>query len=422
MKLNLKSTKEKGITLIALVVTIVVLLILAGVSLNAIFSESGIIKRAKDAQNKMNEAIKKDVSSLDTLNGLINEKTGPLSKLESYDSVSKNEDGTVKENAKYKDSENNIAVIPEGYKVSEDEDEKTISKGLVIKDASGNEFVWIPVSNINEYTLTSWNGEKVKEKVATEEEADGAYFAESSIVHTLSKNETRIVKVASDNVSGSRSIINKVNIEKTSIEDYGGFYIGRYEASYDSTNKKLETQKNKTPYTNINMSIIGSVRDTDMAGDMSQMSYLDGNNVKIQKLGIVTKPDSSNDKSESYTLGIVTGRQWDAMIRWINKTNSSNAYNTSGHKGTEVINTGSNEAYKVNNIYDIAGNVSEYVNSEYYGRNENKVYRGANYSSSTLSANIRGNTDNIVNDVIGTRQMILIGKCSTAENTSSSEI
>jgi hypothetical protein len=30
--------------------------------------------------------------------------------------------------------------------------------------------------------------------------------------------------------------------------------------------------------------------------------------------------------------------------------------------------------------------------------------------------------DNIVNDVIGTRQMILIGKCSTAENTSSSEI
>lgn len=39
-----------------------------------------------------------------------------------------------------------------------------------------------------------------------------------------------------------------------------------------------------------------------------------------------------------------------------------------------------------------------------------------------MSANIRGNTDNIVNDVIGTRQMILIGKCSTDENTSSSEI
>ena len=52
LKTNNKRT-QKGITLIALVVTIVVLLILAGVSLNAIFSENGLINRAKDAQNKM---------------------------------------------------------------------------------------------------------------------------------------------------------------------------------------------------------------------------------------------------------------------------------------------------------------------------------------------------------------------------------
>ena len=41
MKTKIK--QEKGITLIALVITIVVLLILAGVSINAIFSENGII-------------------------------------------------------------------------------------------------------------------------------------------------------------------------------------------------------------------------------------------------------------------------------------------------------------------------------------------------------------------------------------------
>ena len=410
--------KKEGITLIALVITIVVLLILAGVSINAVFSDNGIIKRASSTQDKMNEATKKDVGSLDTLNGLVNERTGPLSKLKSYDSASKNDDGTVKENTKYKDSESNIAVIPEGYKVSENENEKTISKGLVIKDSDGNEFVWVPVSNINEYVITSWNGEKVKEQATTDEERDGAYctgvYLKQSI---LSKNETGIVKVAISNKINRGET--EANTEKTSIENYGGFYIGRYEASYDSTNKKLETKKNKTPYTNINMSIIG---DTDMADGMVQMSYLDENNVKIQKLGIVTKPDSSSDESENYTLGIVTGLQWDAMIRWINKTNSSNTYNTSGHKGTEAINTGSNEAYKVNNIYDIAGNVSEYVAREYYGKDGNSVYRGANYSSTALSANIRGNTDNIVSDTIGTRQMILIGKCSTAENTSSAEI
>ena len=71
---------QQGITLIALVVTIVVLLILAGVSLNAIFSENGIIKRAKDAQNKMDQATQNDLDSINELNnwidGKINGTTG----------------------------------------------------------------------------------------------------------------------------------------------------------------------------------------------------------------------------------------------------------------------------------------------------------------------------------------------------------
>ena len=63
--------EQSGITLIALVVTIVVLLILAGVSLNAIFSENGIINRAKDAQNKMDRATQNDLDSINSLNELI---------------------------------------------------------------------------------------------------------------------------------------------------------------------------------------------------------------------------------------------------------------------------------------------------------------------------------------------------------------
>ena len=78
MKTKIK--QEKGITLIALVVTIVVLLILAGVSLNAIFSDSGIIKKAQEAQNKMDEAQQKDLSSINELNtwldNQVNETTG----------------------------------------------------------------------------------------------------------------------------------------------------------------------------------------------------------------------------------------------------------------------------------------------------------------------------------------------------------
>ena len=68
-------SNQTGITLIALVVTIVVLLILAGVSLNAIFSENGIINKAKDAQNKMNQATQNDLIGLNELDKLISSLT-----------------------------------------------------------------------------------------------------------------------------------------------------------------------------------------------------------------------------------------------------------------------------------------------------------------------------------------------------------
>ena len=67
--------KEKGITLIALVVTIVVLLILAGVTINAVFSDSGIIKKAQEAQDKANESVQKDMEQINALENWLNEHT-----------------------------------------------------------------------------------------------------------------------------------------------------------------------------------------------------------------------------------------------------------------------------------------------------------------------------------------------------------
>ena len=69
-----KVKQERGVTLIALVVTIVVLLILAGVSINAIFSDNGIIKRAQEAQNKMNEAQQKELNSINELNNWLDNR------------------------------------------------------------------------------------------------------------------------------------------------------------------------------------------------------------------------------------------------------------------------------------------------------------------------------------------------------------
>ena len=72
--------KERGITLIALVVTIVVLLILAGVSISALFGDNGIINKAKEAQNKINESVENDQKNLNELsNWLDNQINGKTS-------------------------------------------------------------------------------------------------------------------------------------------------------------------------------------------------------------------------------------------------------------------------------------------------------------------------------------------------------
>ena len=72
----IKVKNQKGITLIALVITIVVLLILAGVSINTLFSDNGIIEIAKNAQNKMDEATKKDLEEINSLNNWLEENGG----------------------------------------------------------------------------------------------------------------------------------------------------------------------------------------------------------------------------------------------------------------------------------------------------------------------------------------------------------
>ena len=119
IRINKKSARrnysnQTGITLIALVVTIVVLLILAGVSINAIFSENGIINRAKDAQNKMNQATQNDLIGLNELDKLISSLTDKTTeetvpKIAMFDTGKKVRDkmhnlmseGTISKDSKY---------------------------------------------------------------------------------------------------------------------------------------------------------------------------------------------------------------------------------------------------------------------------------------------------------------------------------
>ena len=65
MKKKLKTSK--GITLVALVVTIVVLLILAGVSISLVLGENGLITQAQEAKRKTKEASTNELAEMERM-------------------------------------------------------------------------------------------------------------------------------------------------------------------------------------------------------------------------------------------------------------------------------------------------------------------------------------------------------------------
>ena len=99
--------KQKGITLVALVVTIVVLLILAGVSINLVLGDNGIVKKAQEAKRKSGD--------LTSMNELAKELEDVIDGTGNNDNESK----FMKENTKVTYPDGDV-WIPEGFKIAED--------------------------------------------------------------------------------------------------------------------------------------------------------------------------------------------------------------------------------------------------------------------------------------------------------------
>ena len=99
---KVKSTK--GITLVALVVTIVVLLILAGITITYVLGDNSIFKLAQDAKNKTEEAIRNEQDDFNNLKDYIDESLGKVKipeGLEVGSTVTYNPNGTYNWQAKY---------------------------------------------------------------------------------------------------------------------------------------------------------------------------------------------------------------------------------------------------------------------------------------------------------------------------------
>lgn len=398
--------KNKGVTLIALAVTIVVMLILAGVTISVLNGENGIVKQAQKAKEEskikeLKEKVRIDIAGkrVENINGEL--RVSVLKEIldKYFDNVpvetqitSETELKAKEEYGKYemkisdidvgeityetsytifKDVNGEQVPIPEGYIVSENSDENIVNKGLVISDSRGNEYVWISCtvdssSNKLQYKRTEWGVEK--------DGTDNSRAIKDEL--TLKDIDVTYSKTDTDNGINeeiSKEIVAQINAEKESIKKYGGYYIGRYEVGKD--NKTAVIKAEQEPYVNI----------------------------KWSKAYELAKGIGGGEGATTY---LCSSYSWDTAINFIQNTTGKN-YATSiigfngNWKSQEVKDSSGkvikpvNTAQRLNtglttalcNIYDMGGNVGEFTTELNPGTSETVVVRGGNNYSNPPAGN-----------------------------------
>ncbi len=391
-----KIVKASGITLIALVVTIVVLLILAGITISLVFSDNGIIKKAQEASKRTNQGLINEQIQ-------INEAADYMGNmLDKVGGGSANEDPTanwdLSKVEKVTSADGVVVPVPKGYTASSIDTENTVEDGFVIYEGeenvndtnkdiaqtTRNQFVWVPVANPSEmygidenhkklsklYNFSSsgitplnWTEENNIMKITVTSGSES--YREPEVVTGEDGNEcdadsTNLQQAGLD--LDATSDIFKAQLESEfnnmieSVEKYGGFYIGRYETG-DLSQEEAVVVKN----------------NSDVGNQTWYTMYS-----KAKKIAL-----NSNVRST-----MIWGSQWDAVMRWMYNSgneekqkytyDSTGKGNYNGTNGNQLIATGSNENYKVNNIYDMAGNVFDWTIE--IDNNNYRVNRGGNWS------------------------------------------
>ena len=392
-----------------MVVTIVVLLILAGVSISLILDNNGIIKKSKDARREYRQAQANEQADLDNMSDLIDEATA-----EPTPKVNVNTKAEDNSTINGKKGNSNNPTIPEGYIPINTETsswgdgtsaptQDSVDHGLVIKgDSDDNEWVWIPVdettlatmcdkSNETEYTLCGIGGETaVKTKVYSSTITIGKDSNTRTITRTTpgtstsgSYREPDLV-VGSDGASydakdkyyktilgdnGTKEQLAQLFVDEykemiESIQKYGGFYIGRYELS------EAGVQKNQPTLTNTNWYNLYAKCKSLNASDKVETQMIWGCQWDVTCNFIANKGDKK-DITDSRTWGNHSNSEGDAKVIVTENGTETKKY---GSKQ----NTGYSEYWKANNIYDLAGNCWEWTQEA--DSRGSRAYRGGGFS------------------------------------------
>ena len=415
-----KLKESKGITLIALVITIIVLLILAGVTIATLTGDNGILKKAGDAktqteQAKEDENLKIAIAGSYGTDGKLNLKdlkdnlenqginydknntgfplevtvNGEKKKIDANGNIiesiqSLKTKGTVfKNTTTLEDTYGNQVTIPKGFKIASDS-ATDVTGGIVIEDATytntiGSQFVWIPVGT-GENAIKKANNKTVEIKLSryTFKNYGTPIDQEDNIIDSYYQ------ELATSNYGNATA--KDIEKFKTSANSNHGYYIGRYEAGVVDYNSSVSTSNNNeeanwTGYTGDNIKLV-------CKKEQQVWNYVTQN--KASEL--------SRDmyKSEAkVTSDLINSYAWDTAIVFIQKcgteSNSSTYSYTVGQSSTSTsapqttgtnILKATNKVDKQCNIFDMAGNCSEWTTETHSNSNYPCVGRGGNYDDS----------------------------------------
>lgn len=356
----MKRTKQQsqkfnqGITLVALVVTIVVLLILSSVSLNLVLGDNGIIVKAKEAAETTAAAQEKEAMERNLLEKeLENSLSTPA--VEPTDGVK------IPTGFYYVGGTKASGIV-----ISDNKNDKNKYRNqkVVGTDLLGNQYVWIPCTTDSsssdlQYARTEW-GVEVDGADNSRAIKDELTLTDSSVTYSDADTANGI------NADVSKEIVAQIKAEKTSVAKYGGYYIGRYEVGKNGDTAVVKY--NQTPYASITWSTAYGLAKQ-----------------------IITNSEATSYLCSSYA--------WDTAVNFIQNNSTAKNYATSieGFNGnwnpqevkdpsgnvikpagtSQQLNTGLTTQFC--NIFDMGGNEAEFTTELNPGTSETVVLRGGDY-------------------------------------------
>ena len=350
---------NKGITLVALVITIIILLILAGISISAL-TNTGIFEKAKDAKEKSEVAEKQQSETLDGYEKELNKYTS--------DNLEENIGVKFEKNTELHDKNGAKIIVPAGFKVV-NTDDLTVEKGIVVEDSKGNQYVWIPCTTEDsksqlQFKRTEWDVEV--------DGADNSRASKDELTLTCPEN-------SSDNgltYAVVNEIVTQVKAEKDSVRRNGGYYMGRYEVGDENGTAVIKVDQ--TPMANIIWSTAYS-KAKGIGGGLGATTYLCSSYAWDTAINFIQNngfPNYAKAREDSYNENWADKNVKDSKGNIIKAANKAERLLTG--KTTPKC-----------NIYDMGGNVIEFTTEVMPSTSEPAVFHGGDYYGNVYPAGQR---------------------------------